>query len=207
MSDESRFDYKKAWADIHTDRTLALADSARQANIEHFKAILEYSKIAINGAFLLNGMAGIAIVYNMDKLGNVGFKTLIYCALGAAFAILCSGISYIGQRLYAHTESKNSANHVSYYFDAVLEIMNKGITSLQPPKQDKPIYGHILSLFACLVWVASVAFFLMAVYFAFPKFQEFPQQKTNHNINITIQNDSGTTDFECRQKMKSSGDK
>lgn len=207
MSNENGFDYKKAWADIHKERALALVESARQANIEHFKAIIEYSKMAINGAFLLNGMAGIAIVYNMDKLGKSGSTTLLYCALGAVFAILCSGISYIAQRAYSQTESNNSASHISYYFSAVLDIMAKEATDQRPPEQSKPIYGHILSVFACLAWGASVVFFSMAVYFAFPKFQELPQQEANHDLNIIISNDAGTTDFECRQKIRSSSDK
>ena len=55
MEQDNSFNYKKSWIDLHKGRGLALLETSKESSIAHFNAIVGYSKIAINGALLLNG--------------------------------------------------------------------------------------------------------------------------------------------------------
>lgn len=174
MEQDNSFNYKKSWIDLHKGRGLALLETSKESSIAHFNAIVGYSKIAINGALLLNGTAGIAILYNVKQLPKEIHTSLCLCAIGAVFAVLCAGLSYITQRVYAKIELDNIQSQIQYFFAAVLDIMKSDKINTTPPKLKKSSFGHILSAFACLTWIASVSSFSYAVYIVFPMLSNLP---------------------------------
>jgi hypothetical protein len=172
MAENESIDYKKAWIDLHKESGHISLESAHQINIAHFKAIIDYSKIAINGSFLLNGMAGVAILYNIKSLSVKGYTSLLFCAFGAVFAILCAGISYAAQRAYATTSMKNNELSTIYFLGIMSDIMIKGESKRNPPEFNKPTLGNILSFLACFAWIISVGSFFFAffnIYFVLQK--------------------------------------
>ncbi|ATD81126.1 MULTISPECIES: hypothetical protein [Desulfovibrio] len=168
MSGDQPFDYKKAWIDLHQENIMTMSKAAHSTRIAHFSAIIDYSKIAINGAFLLNGMAGIAIFSHLEKLGSTGIDSLMGCAWGAIFAVVCGGISYLAQRAYSSVFDKNVNKEIKFYFDSLQQVMRHDVAKEQRPTLDTAKLGNFLSVAACAFWCASVGCFLRAIYCSFP---------------------------------------
>lgn len=164
MAEDERFDYKTALFDLSREHGTALLGAAQQENLSQFKAVIEYSKIAINGAFLLNGMAGVAILYNIKLLDVRGYTALKYCALGAVCAVLCAGLSYVAQRVYARVSLDNNDLRLTYFFGVMSGFICKADVNKTPPELKKPILGHVISVIACIFWGVSVLLFLIAAY-------------------------------------------
>lgn len=171
MPDSQRFDYKKAWLDLHQENVMAISKAAYNIRLAHFSAIIDYSKIAINGAFLLNGMAGIAIFSHLEKLGSTGIGSLMGCAWGAILAVLCGGVSYLAQRAYSAAFDRNVNEEISFYFNSIQRVMKEDMSLADKPKIKSAILGNALSCSACLFWCASVGCFLRAIYCSFPALQ------------------------------------
>lgn len=163
---EDELNFKEKWFEMQKERTMIYHEGALRESTAQFNAVIEYSKIAINGAFLLNGMAGVAIIYNMDRIGKQAIKLLENCAWGALAAIICAGISYIAQRRYAAISGENMRNWLDYYLRAVLAIMADS-TAETPPHPKSFISANIISVVACIVWVVSLTFFFYAASYAF----------------------------------------
>lgn len=168
MTGNNNFDYKTAWLDLHKENALAISNAAYSTQRAHFSAIIDYSKIAINGAFLLNGMAGIAIFSNLEKLGNAGLGSLMGCAWGAVLAVVCSGVSYLGQRAYASVFDENIKNTISFYFNSIHKVMSENVSLEGKPETRTATLGNFLSFVACTSWCASIGCFLRAIYCSFP---------------------------------------
>lgn len=166
MAEDNDFDYKKALYDFLREHGNALLESAQQESLSQFKAVLDYSRIAINGAFLLNGMAGIAILYNIKLMGDKGYIPILCCALGAFFAVLCAGMSYLTQRFYAGVSLKNNELKIEFFFGIMSDFIGKIKTDRKPPELIRPVWGDRISVVACIVWSISVVLFLFAAYFA-----------------------------------------
>lgn len=171
MPENESIDHKKAWLDLCKENLHIFIESAHQESIAHFKAILDYSKIAINGAFLLNGMAGVAILYNIKSIGLKGYRPLFFCSVGAVLAILCAGVSYIAQKSYAKTAMDNNKLIEIFLFNFVSGIIIKDESKRSLPELMEYTAGNRWSYLACGVWILSVVFFIIASYLAFSTLQ------------------------------------
>lgn len=168
MAGDDNFDYKTAWLDLHKENALAISNAAYSTQRAHFSAIIDYSKIAINGAFLLNGMAGIAVFSNLEKLGSAGLGALMGCAWGAVFAVVCAGVSYLGQRAYSSVFDENIKREISFYFSSIQKVMRDNASLEGRPEAQTATLGNCLSFIACATWCASIGCFLWAIYCSFP---------------------------------------
>lgn len=174
MDDLEKEKLKEKWFDLHKERTIVYHEAAQQQSIAQFNSIVEYSKIAINGAFLLNGMAGIAVLYNIARLGDIAITLLQYFSWGAALAVLCAGISYVTQRRYSSISGNYSGKFLDYYLLAVLDVFSERKPKAAP---ERPNYtsAHVLSALACVAWAASLSFFFYAGHCAFSVLRNMPQ--------------------------------
>lgn len=153
----------KEWLDLHKEKGIHLLDGAVQECLAQFSAVITFSKMAINGAIILNGSSAIAILYNFEKLnGNVNIYSLLLCSIGAALAVLSSGLSYITQSYYSNIVLKNAKEYISYYYKYIDFICNGMDIKFTPPNQDKANWGHVLNVIAALVWLASICCFAFA---------------------------------------------
>lgn len=165
VTEKSQRDINIYWAELQKGTIAQLENAAIQSDFAHFTAIIGFAKIAIHSALLLNGMAGIAVMYNLDRLGNsTAIPVLFLCAIGASCATLCAGLSYITQSIYATKESKRRTEHLEYYKQAVIDIYASGETELAASKNETKNFGHALRVSACVAWVFSLACFVSAVY-------------------------------------------
>lgn len=174
MDDLEKAKLKEKWFEMYKERTIVYHEAAQQQSISQFNSIIEYSKIAINGVFLLNGMAGIAVLYNIARLGDIAIVLLQYFSWGAALAVLCAGLSYITQRCYSFISNNYSGKFLDYYLLAVLDVFNERKPKAAP-EQPNFALGHILSVLACATWVASLSFFFYAGHCAFSVLKNMPQ--------------------------------
>ncbi len=96
-------------------------DLARHAEMKHasdlemFKSVIDAGQNAIKGSMLLNGGAAIAM---LAFIGNLADKdaaramhfasTIVPFAVGALFAGMLSGATYLSQWLYAHEKTEKA---------------------------------------------------------------------------------------------------
>ena len=64
---------------------------------ESNKATIEFSKIALRGAFVLNGAAAVAVLYSQKIALADALSMASYFALGALLAAIGSGVTYLAQ--------------------------------------------------------------------------------------------------------------
>lgn len=168
-------DIKEKWLNTYQALIDAYATNHRSLVSEHMRAIFEYSKIAINCSFLLNGGAAVAILYNSSSeqiSHKVGFL-LGYCAIGAILSALCAGVSYLGQRVYFQHDNRYYINLIHAMFNKKFNaIENKDVKIDVPYKH--PWKGHVLSFIACVAFLLSLISFYCALSGAFPEFKAIP---------------------------------
>lgn len=155
---------KESLIDWNKKRGLALFEISKAISLSQFNAILEFSKIAIRGAFLLNGAAGIAILYNIRQLPKEFHTSLWMCGAGAILAIACAGFAYLAQYLYAKTDADNinaQLSNLTKFIDSI--IIAEPVNISQPPLK-KSTCGIFLHTCAVVAWVASISFFSAAAW-------------------------------------------
>ena len=91
--------------------------------IDANKSMVDYSKLAINGAFLLNGAGAVAILTAKEKML---YPVALWFAFGAGLAVLCAGLSYLVQNKIsqywlakAHNKKINISKKEIFYYRAV----------------------------------------------------------------------------------------
>lgn len=136
---------------------------------EHMRAILEFSKIAINCSFLLNGGAAVAILYNSkaDVISqNLGIL-LWLCAVGAILSALCAGVSYVAQRFYFHYDVEKNSEiifmMIKKTFNTICDINEQFELKVKTPK-----WVDWISYLSCALFLASLGSFCCALYKILP---------------------------------------
>ena len=79
---------------IDEERLLKQLEARCQAYLDSNKATIEYSKMSLRGAFILNGAAVVAIV---SSSAEHLYPSAILFAWGALAAVVATGLSYISQ--------------------------------------------------------------------------------------------------------------
>jgi len=133
-------EYRKEWIENQKRLIETMENNTHSLSCEMHRSTIEYSKIAINGAFLLNGAAGIAILYNFNKINNPE-SLIILCAFGAICAILCAGVSYIAQRVYHRHLDNKSKICIEYNYKCLFDIVT-GKNISPHPQINEPRLGH-----------------------------------------------------------------
>lgn len=172
---ETPLDIKEKWLNTYQNLIDAYVATHHSLVSEHMRAIFEYSRIAINCSFLLNGGAAVAILYNSSSeqiSHNIGML-LGYCAIGAILSALCAGISYIGQRVYFQHDSRYYINLIHAMFNKKLKAIENMDANVDVP-YTQPWIAHILSFIACITFLLSLASFYRALSGAFPNFKAIP---------------------------------
>ena len=122
-----------------------------EASKSHSSAVLAFALAAMRGAFLLNGSAAVAVVAKEGgDISGPGALILLWGALGAGFAVLSAGASYVSQRLYHNALMQSARTQMQILMSGQL-----GRIIQTPP----PVAGHIFSTLACLLFIASVSVF------------------------------------------------
>jgi hypothetical protein len=107
----------------------ARCNSYRDSN----KATIEFSKMALRGAFILNGSAAVAIIYSNTLQF---YASLELFAIGALSTVIASGATYVVQYLITLTWRDDLyKNPTDEYRSAVqvgqMEISHRGISVLR----------------------------------------------------------------------------
>jgi len=67
----------------------------------HLQSITAFAQAAIRGAFILNGAAAVAGFTAFNAIGkDAAIPIIATGAWGAFWAVVCSGLSYLSQRVY-----------------------------------------------------------------------------------------------------------
>lgn len=151
--------FRDRWIDLHQEKGMHILDAHKENVTSNLNTSVVYAKLAINGAFLLNGATGIAIVYNLKTLGELGIFSLGLCALGALLAVLSSGIAHIAQVKFANVDTINSDIQIEYYFGCLCDVMSYNGIKTQKRSPKKYTTAHVLRYFALSLWFASCACF------------------------------------------------
>ena len=168
MEQEQKLDDRESWIDWNKKRGFALLEISKEISISQFNAILGYSKIAIRGVFILNGAAGIAILYNIRQLPQEIHTSLCMCGVGAILAVLCSGFTYVTQYLYGKTDAYNINVQLSRLMTFIETTIVSGARDIPQPKFKKPFLGYVFHFCAVAAWAASLSLFCIAAYRAYP---------------------------------------
>ena len=108
---------------------------------------MEYSKNAIQFAFLLNGAAATAL---LSKSDNAYLCAAIYLAMGAGLAVLCMGTTYVTQILLCETWIQEKEPYNIFFLG----------------KWRKFTYANIelTRMVAIALWILSMAMFFVGTY-------------------------------------------
>lgn len=172
---ETPLEIKEKWLETYQKLIDAYVEGHKTLVSEHMRAIFEYSKIAINCSFFLNGGSAVAILYNSNaaaisqKLGIL----LGYCAFGAMLSALCAGTSYLTQRLYFYYDASKSLEIIQVMFNKKFNLIQNEDQSFEL-KIKTPKWVHGLSLLSCVLFLSSLASFYYALSQAFPSFKLIP---------------------------------
>lgn len=163
MNDNSDLNGRRAWFDIQLQNGISLLENRTTIQAASFKATIDYSKAAIRGAFILNGSAAVAILYNLDKIKD--WKCLvIWCAAGALFSVLCAGFSYIAQGQYLRSDLNNYNREITNYFSMLNAAIRNERISCPQTTWTTSIYATLFSFIAIIFWIISLFCFGYAVY-------------------------------------------
>jgi len=138
-------------------------------------AAVDFAKIAINSILILNGAAGVAVLYNLKSFGENGFELLRSYALGALLAIVCAGMSFVTQIIEATVYMQNPAvldghlkniDFVSRHIFS-LRYLKRVMKKKSSKKKRSFKLGIVLMSIVCIIWVWSVVCFYSATYSTF----------------------------------------
>ena len=130
-------------------------DTINAASAKHSDATISLGLAAMRGAFLLNGSAAVAVLAKQDAIAPMGAIILTWGALGAMFAVLCAGLSYLSQRFY----SAHLAKVVAVQMKATVEGRSEEVKWTWAL-----VVGHALCAAACFSFAASLGGALYALY-------------------------------------------
>ena len=152
-------DFRTCWLELHKGKVEHIFNSYRESCTALFNAFIDYSKIAINGVFLLNGAAGIAILYNLKTLGEAGTDALKICACGALLAVLCAGFAYITQRIYTNICVQKYGAEIDYFYKCLLDVLAYNEIRAKHPDKKGFFLAHAFLCITCLLWICSCSCF------------------------------------------------
>lgn len=184
MEENEKLKIKESLIDLNKKRGLALLDISKEFSITHFNALIGFIKIAIKDAFLLNGTAGIAILYNIRQLPREINISLCMCAIGAILAVICSGVTYIAYYIYFKCDMKNLAAITNFQFKILIDMMKSKVTHTQPPQRKKDVWGDIFMAFVGLLWLASIFLFFYAAYRAYPLIIDLSAGQPTYDVSF-----------------------
>lgn len=155
---------QQQWLDTYQKLIDSRIDIAKAVFSESFRATFEYSKIAINGAFLLNGGAAVAILYNAEHLQDKWKQLIVYCAAGAILSMLCAASSYFAQRLYCDCDQRNARLQIDYMFSHKFKIISQTVPDIKKIKPQKAYLAHFMSFISYLIFTLSLTSFCFALH-------------------------------------------
>lgn len=153
---------KESWLATYQSIIQSSIDSHNCIATESFKGIIEYSKIAINGAFILNGSAAIAILYNTKSLEGRWEILVMSCAIGAVLAVSSAAVSYLAQRYYFINDKINAMREINSFFEKKFNTICNINVPYKAPEYKKPRFADILSGIAFFLWGSSIFSFAYA---------------------------------------------
>lgn len=160
--------FKKLWIDTQIDRAKGQMQANFALESASLSATIDLGKSAVHGAFLLNGSAAVAILYNAHRLGEQWISLLQICALGALLAVSAAGLSYICQRLYTIGLCATNNDMIKHHFNCIYDVISYGEirTQIVFKKNYYYLFGHIFSVLACILVVLSLICFAYLLFFS-----------------------------------------
>lgn len=135
-----REEFRKAVIEGIKENGKTLQDQSAQVLAIEYKGLFDFAAAAIRGAFILNGSAAVAILYNFRHLfASDATSGLLYVAIGASLAVLCSGIICLAQRVYFSADNLHFRKSVDYYDKLIMHFetqrisLNENKIPLRPP--------------------------------------------------------------------------
>lgn len=122
-------------------------------------AVSGYGLAAIRGIFILNGSAAIAVLTKQPVFTPVGKWIILLCAVGALFAVLCSGASFLAQWY-----SKESFLNISS--QSVFSYRKAGVAEIFAPVEELA-QGKMWFWIAAGFYSVSVGCFVFSSFFVF----------------------------------------
>ena len=142
-----------------------LSDNQKTMAAELFKSSIDYGKQALNGLFLLNGAAAVAVVYNKDALEKCWVSLISWCIAGVVLSVACSSISYFAQRCYFTAYIKNSRQQMDAFIQKAVDLYFVGSSKIEMPQWKESVPGRILTFITIIIAAASFCCFA----YAFPQ--------------------------------------
>ncbi|KAF5089815.1 hypothetical protein DSECCO2_25910 [anaerobic digester metagenome] len=141
-----------------------LSDSQKVLSAELFKSIIDYGKQTLNGLFLLNGAAAVAVIYNKTQIEKCWIPLLTWCVAGVVMAVACSALSYFAQRCYFISHLNNSRIQTDVFVKKTMELYLTGAIKTEVPKWKESKLGQILTCITVLIAMLSFCCFLYAFF-------------------------------------------
>lgn len=139
------------------------SENQKAIGAELYKSIIKYGKQSLNGLFLLNGSASVAIMYNKAAIGSCWVTLLSLCVAGASLAVACSAISYFAQRLFYLRHIENSKKQLDVIIAKTVETYFTGSTKIENPKVEESRFGNFLTCVTIVIATASFGCFVYAL--------------------------------------------
>jgi hypothetical protein len=157
-NEDTRMNYDEEYA---LKQHEARCNTYRDSN----KATMEFSKMALRGAFVLNGAAAIAIIYSKSLQM---YTALTFFATGALLAAISSGLTYVVQCLITLTWHNDLYKNTT---DADVEAFRVGRVAIKR----RGIFG--LQCFVVFLVFASYVVFVIGLYQSHNHLKEQAQSK------------------------------
>lgn len=125
-------------------------------------AVSGYGLAAIRGIFILNGSAAVAVLTRQPVFTPGGKWIILLCAVGALFAVLCSGASFLAQWYNKETFLNLSAQRLFSYQKA-------GVSEVFAPIEELA-QGKMWFRVATWLYSISVGCFVFSSFFVFYHF-------------------------------------
>lgn len=139
------------------------SENQKAIGSELYKSIIEYGKQSLNGLFLLNGSASVAIMYNKTAIGSCWVTLLSLCVVGSSLAVVCSAISYFAQRLFYLRHIKNSRKQIDVIIAKTVETYFTGSSQIENPKLEESRLGNALTCVTIAIAATSFGCFIYAL--------------------------------------------
>ena len=139
------------------------SENQKAIGAELYKSIIEYGKQSLNGLYLLNGSAAVAIMYNKAAIGSCWATLLLLCVLGASLAVVCSALSYFAQRLFYLNHIENSGKQIDVIIARTVETYFTGSSKIENHKWEGSRLGNALTRVTIVIAATSFCCFIYAL--------------------------------------------
>ena len=135
----------------------ALTDEKNSRLTAVSAAVSGYGLAAIRGVFVLNGSAAVAVLSKQQTLTPDGACVVLWCAIGAAMAVLCAGACFVAQWF-------SQANHLESYNLGICCYQKFGRSDAVSFAMEFKWHEIISFIIAAALYLASMVCYALAAY-------------------------------------------